>query len=58
MERSPLAIAIAKQSFNADSESIRGASRLGFQAVALYYDTDEAKEASAAFREKRKPEFR
>jgi 2-ketocyclohexanecarboxyl-CoA hydrolase len=58
LERSPTAIALAKASFNADSESVRGISRLGFQGVALYYDTDEAKEAAAAFREKRKPRFR
>ena len=31
---------------------------LGFQAVALYYQTDEHKEGTAAFREKRKPDFR
>ena len=58
LERSPTAMAIAKKSFNADTESIRGASRLGFQAVALYYDSEEAKEAGTAFREKRKPKFR
>lgn len=58
MERSPTAIAIAKSTFNADSESIRGISRLGFQTVALYYPTEEAKEGGAAFREKRKPNFR
>lgn len=58
MERSPTAIAIAKASFNADSESIRGISHLGFGAVSLYYGTDEAKEASAAFKEKGKPRFR
>jgi 2-ketocyclohexanecarboxyl-CoA hydrolase len=58
LERSPTAIAIAKASFNADTESIRGLSHLGFQAVALYYATDEAKEAGAAFREKRQPRFR
>lgn len=58
LERSPTAIALAKASFNADSESVRGISRLGFQGVALYYDTAEAKEAAAAFREKRKPRFR
>ena len=32
--------------------------RLGFQAVALFYQTEEHKEGSAAFREKRKPDFR
>ncbi len=58
MDRSPTAIAIAKRTFNADSDNIRGISALGFQAVQLYYNTDEAKEANAAFREKRKPAFR
>jgi 2-ketocyclohexanecarboxyl-CoA hydrolase len=58
LERSPTAIALAKASFNADTEAIRGLSQLGFRGVALYYATAEAKEASAAFREKRKPRFR
>lgn len=55
---SPTAIAIAKASFNADSENIRGISRQGWGSVALYYETDEAKEGGNAFREKRKPNFR
>ena len=55
---SPTAIAIAKASFNADSENIKGIATLGFNSVALYYGTDEAKEAGQAFREKRKPNFR
>ena len=58
LEHSPTAIAIAKRSFNADTEHIRGISSLGFEAVALYYQTDECKEANAAFREKRKPRWR
>jgi len=58
MERSPTAIAIAKRSFNADSEHIRAIGGLGFEALALFYDTEESKEGVAAFREKRKPEFR
>jgi len=58
MDRSPTALAIAKRSFNADTEHIRGISSLGFEAVALYYQTEECKEANAAFREKRKPNFR
>ncbi|MBI4081540.1 MAG: enoyl-CoA hydratase/isomerase family protein [Candidatus Lambdaproteobacteria bacterium] len=58
LERSPTAIAIAKASFNADSDSVRGVARMGFQSVALYYNTPEAKEGGAAFREKRKPRFR
>jgi 2-ketocyclohexanecarboxyl-CoA hydrolase len=31
---------------------------LGFQALALYYQTEESKEGAAAFREKRKADFR
>ncbi|MDO5619954.1 MAG: 2-ketocyclohexanecarboxyl-CoA hydrolase [Paracoccus sp. (in: a-proteobacteria)] len=58
MERSPTALALAKLSFNADSESIRGISAMGMRALSLYYDTDESKEGGIAFREKRKPDFR
>jgi 2-ketocyclohexanecarboxyl-CoA hydrolase len=54
---SPTAIAIAKRSFNADSENIRGISSLGFQALALYFGTDESKEGGSALREKRTPDF-
>jgi 2-ketocyclohexanecarboxyl-CoA hydrolase len=56
-ERSPTAIAIAKRSFNADTESIRGIGLLGFEALALYFGTNEAKEGGNAFREKRTPDF-
>lgn len=58
MEKSPTAISIAKRSFNADSENIRGIGSLGMQALSLYYDTAESKEGGNAFREKRKPDFR
>lgn len=58
MERSPTAIAIAKRSFNADTENIRGISAMGMQALSLYYQTEESKEGVRAFTEKRKPEFR
>ncbi len=57
-ERSPTALAIAKRSFNADTEQLRGLSALGFEAVALYYGTEESKEGGRAFREKRPPRFR
>ena len=56
--KSPTAIAIAKRSFNADTEHIRGIGMLGFQALKQYYATDESKEGGNAFREKRPPEFR
>src|SRR5947209_2327893 len=55
---SPTAIAIAKRSFNADSENIRGIGALGLESLALYYNTEEAKEGTQAFLEKRRPDFR
>ncbi len=56
-QRSPTALALAKRSFNADSDSIRGIANFALHAVKLYYDTDESKEGVAAFNEKRTPEF-
>jgi 2-ketocyclohexanecarboxyl-CoA hydrolase len=58
MERSPTAIAIAKRSFNADTENIRGISAMRMQALNLYYQSEESKEGVRAFNEKRKPDFR
>ena len=58
LERSPTAIAIAKRSFNAATDNLRGISSMGMQALALYYDTDESREGVKAFMEKRKPKFR
>ena len=58
MEKSPTAIALAKRSFNMDTEHHRGISGLGMLGLSLYYDTDESKEGGLAFKEKRKPDFR
>jgi len=58
LERSPTAIAIAKRSFNADSDNIRGIAAMGMQALSLYYQTEESREGVRAFTEKRKPNFR
>jgi 2-ketocyclohexanecarboxyl-CoA hydrolase len=58
LEKSPTALALAKRSFNADSENIRGISMMGMQALSLYYASDESKEGVRAFLEKRKPDFR
>ena len=57
VQRSPTAIALAKRSFNAATEHIRGISSLGMQALALYYGTDESREGGEAFRERRPPDF-
>lgn len=56
-QRSPTALALAKRSFNADSDNIRGISNLALHAVKLFYDTPESKEGVAAFNEKRTPDF-
>jgi naphthoate synthase len=55
---SPTAIKLAKQSFNTDTESIRGVGALGIAALGLYYGTDEAQEGQRAFSERRDPDFR
>lgn len=57
-ERSPTAIAIAKRSFNTDTEHLRAVSWLGMEALSLFYDTAESQEGVRAFLEKRKPDFR
>lgn len=56
-QRSPTAIALAKRSFNADSDNIRGISMLALNSVKLFYDTEESKEGMRAFQEKRAPDF-
>ena len=55
---SPTAIDIAKKSFNADSENIRGIGGLGMQALRLYYASAESQEGVKALNEKRPPRFR
>lgn len=57
LERSPTALKLAKASFNAASEHIRGIAALGMTGLALYYDTEESAEGTRAFKEKRKPDF-
>ena len=58
VQRSPTAIAIAKRSFNTDTEQIGGVGQLGMEALRLYYDTDESREGVQALKEKREPDFR
>ncbi len=58
VEKSPTAIALAKKSFNIDSELIRGIGALSMHALKLFYESDESAEGGNAYREKRKPNFR
>src|SRR5215472_17550643 len=58
LEKSPTALRLAKQSFNADTEHLSGITELGFSALELYYGTPEALEGRNAFLEKRPPQFR
>ena len=58
MEKSPTALAIAKRSFNADTDHIAGIAGMGMQMIKLYYESEESKEGVRAFKEKRKPDFR
>ena len=55
--RSPTALALAKKSFNRDTESIRGMGAFAMQALRLYYNTEESKEGVKALNEKREPDF-
>ena len=58
LDKSPTALALAKLSFNADTENIGGISGMGFEALGLYYQTGEAAEGLNAFVEKRDVDFR
>lgn len=57
LARGPTALAIAKRSFNADTDHQKGIGNLGFEALRLYYQTAESHEGLAAFQEKRPPDF-
>jgi 2-ketocyclohexanecarboxyl-CoA hydrolase len=57
LAKSPTAIKLAKASFNAETEHIRGIATIAMAGLALYYDTDESAEGTIAFQEKRAPDF-
>jgi naphthoate synthase len=57
LEKSPTALRFLKASFNADTDGLAGLQQLAGDATLLYYQTEEAKEGSRAFMEKRKPDF-
>lgn len=57
MQRSPTALRFLKHSFNADTDHVYGIQNLAHGANALYYGTEECKEGTEAFKEKRSPDF-
>jgi 1,4-dihydroxy-2-naphthoyl-CoA synthase len=57
LEKSPTALALAKQSFNIDSEPRAGVAQFAHTALNLYYGTAEALEGRNAFVEKRPVDF-
>jgi dihydroxynaphthoic acid synthetase len=57
LEKSPTALALAKQSFNIDSEQRAGVAQFANTALGLYYQTAEAMEGRNAFVEKRAVDF-
>jgi dihydroxynaphthoic acid synthetase len=57
LEKSPTALALAKQSFNIDSEQRAGVAQFAHTALNLYYQTAEAMEDRNAFVEKRPVNF-
>ena len=57
LERGPAALRFLKHALNADTDHVYGIQNLAHAANALYYDTDEGREGTAAFLEKRKPDF-
>ena len=58
LEKSPTALALAKQSFNIDSETRAGVAQFAGTALGLYYRTEEAMEGRNAFVEKRPVDFK
>jgi 1,4-dihydroxy-2-naphthoyl-CoA synthase len=57
LEKSPTALALAKQSFNIDSEQRAGVAQFAHTALNLYYQTAESMEGRNAFVEKRPVNF-
>jgi naphthoate synthase len=57
LERGPTALRFLKHAFNADTDHVYGLQNLAHGANALYYATEEGKEGTQAFIEKRPPDF-
>ncbi len=57
LAKSPTAIRFLKAAFNVDTDGMAGLQQLAGDATMLYYMTEEAREGSRAFLEKRAPDF-
>ncbi|MCL6596963.1 MAG: 1,4-dihydroxy-2-naphthoyl-CoA synthase, partial [Firmicutes bacterium] len=57
LAKSPTAIRFLKAAFNADTDGMAGLQQLAGDATMLFYMTEEAREGSRAFLEKRAPDF-
>lgn len=57
LQRSPTALRFLKHAFNADTDHVYGIQNLAHGATGLYYATEEGKEGTRAFLEKRAPDF-
>ena len=55
---SPTAIRVLKHSFNSDTDHLAGIQSLAYDALQLFTETDESHEGTAAFAERRDPNFR
>ncbi|MCL5935423.1 MAG: enoyl-CoA hydratase-related protein, partial [Firmicutes bacterium] len=57
LEKSPTAIRYMKASFNVATDFIISLQKMAYGAAWMYYQTPEAGEGKAAFKDKRKPDF-
>ncbi len=57
LQRGPTALRFLKYAFNADTDHVYGIQNLAHGATAFYYTSEEGKEGTKAFLEKREPDF-
>jgi naphthoate synthase len=57
LQRAPTALRFMKHAFNSDTDHVYGIQNLAHGATALYYATEECKEGTRAFLEKRPPDY-
>lgn len=57
LQRGPTALRVLKHAFNADTDHVYGIQNLAHAVTAFYYASEEGKEGTRAFLEKRAPDF-